>query len=270
MSKEKVVNIHGTDFSSSLWTKVGIGVGVLIVIFLINPFVIIPAGHKGVILNFGAVSDNVLAEGLHFKIPIVQSIIEIDVRVKKNQTKADAASKDLQNVHSLIALNYHLRAAKVNELYKSVGLLYEDNIIDPAIQEVVKAVTAKFTAAELITLREQVSLEIKNSLEKRLTKYNMEIDDFSIKSFEFSETFTRAIESKQEAEQLALKAERDLERIRIEAEQQIATARAEAETLRLKNIAVTPLMIQLNAIEKWDGKLPQFMGTGPVPFLNIK
>ena len=108
-------------------------------------------------------------------------------------------------------------------------------------------------------------------METRLEKYNIIIDDFSIKDFQFSATFAKAIESKQEAEQLALKAERDLQRIKIEAEQQIATAKAEAETLRLKNISVSPLMIQLNAIDKWDGKLPQYMlGGNSLPFINIK
>ena len=151
-----------------------------------------------------------------------------------------------------------------------MGIDYEDKVIDPAVQKIVKSITAKYTAAELITLREEVSIGIKNGLDARLQKYFIIIDDFSIKDFEFSQTFARAIESKQEAEQLALKAERDLQRIKIEAEQQIATARAEAETLRLKNVSVSPLMIQLNAIDKWDGKLPQYMiGNGTLPFINI-
>lgn len=259
------------DLSRNIYGKIALGVGLFFILIFINPCVIIDAGHRGVVLNFGAVSDKVLTEGLHYRIPIVQSVEIMDVRVKKSETKCEAASKDLQTISSLIAVNYHLREDKVNDLFKSVGTNYESTIIDPAVQEVVKGVTAKYTATELISLREQVSISIKDSLENRLAKYNIIIDDFSIKDFQFSSTFVKAIESKQEAEQLALKAERDLQRIKIEAEQKIAAAKAEAETLRLKNINVSPLMIQLNAIDKWDGKLPQYMLSGNgVPFINIK
>jgi regulator of protease activity HflC (stomatin/prohibitin superfamily) len=260
-----------TISKGSIFVKIGFVIGLLILVLVINPCVIVSPGHKGIVLNLGAVSDKVLSEGVHFRMPLVQSVIEVDVRVLKNETKADAASKDLQNISTIIALNYHLNPETVNDLYKTVGLNFESIIIDPAIQEVLKGVTAKYTAAELITLREQVSLNIKAGLETRLSKYNIIVDDFSIKDFQFSATFAKAIESKQEAEQLALKAERDLQRIKIEAEQQIATAKAEAETLRLKNNSVSPLMIQLNAIEKWDGKLPQYMlGNNSLPFINIK
>ncbi len=256
--------------SSLLW-KIGLGITAFFILLSLNPCVVIPAGHRGVVLNFGAVSDKVLSEGIHFRMPIVQTVEEIDVRVKKNETKCEAASKDLQTISSIVAVNYHLREDKVNELYKNVGLNYESTIIDPAVQEVMKGVTAKYSATELITMREQVSISVKENLENRLSKYFILIDDFSIKDFQFSTTFTKVIEEKQEAEQRALKAERDLQRIKLEAEQKIATARAEAETLRLKNASVSPLMIQLNAIEKWDGKLPQYMLSGnTIPFLNIK
>lgn len=251
--------------------KIGLGMGLLFIVFILNPCVIVSPGHKGIVLNLGAVSDKVMDEGVHFRMPLVQSIIEVDVRVLKQETKAEAASKDLQNISTIIALNYHLKPDAVNDLYKTVGLKYESIIIDPAIQEVLKSVTAKYTAAELITLREQVSTHMKTGIEARVSKYNLIVDDFSIKDFQFSATFAKAIESKQEAEQLALKAERDLQRIKIEAEQQIATARAEAETLRMKNVSVSPLMIQLNAIDKWDGKLPQYMlGSNSLPFINVK
>lgn len=255
-------------FSERLFSLI-LFLSLVFILLFLNPCVQIDAGHRGVILNLGAVSETILEEGLHFRIPFVQSIKSIDVRILKKETKAQAASKDLQNISTLIALNYHLNPQRVNELYKNVGLDYEDKVIDPAVQEIVKSITAKYTAAELITLREDVSMGIKSGLDTRLQKYYLVIDDFSIKDFEFSQTFAKAIEAKQEAEQLALKAERDLQRVKIEAEQQIATARAEAERLRLKNISVSPLMIQLNAIDKWDGKLPQYMMGNTVPFINL-
>ena len=276
MAKEKVVHINGSFWNKLLGSgnKWMVFVLILVLVFaiqILNPFTKISAGHRGVILNFGAVSDRVLTEGLHFRIPIVQSIVEIDVRVKKNETKTNASSKDLQTITTHIALNFHLDPAKVNILYRDVGESYEVNIIDPAVKEVVKAATAKYTADEVITKREIVSNTIKEALSKRLAKYNILIDDFSIKDFSFSKAFADAIEAKQEAEQLAQKAERDLKRVETEAKQKIEQAKAEAEALRLKNQSVTPLMIQLKAIEKWDGKLPTYMAPGSaLPFIKLK
>ena len=247
-----------------------------IVVKLLNPFVIVGAGERGVVLNFGAVQKSVLGEGLHFRIPIVQKIVMVDVRIQKSQTDAESVSKDLQDTKSTIAVNYHASPDKVNNIYQNIGTSFKDRIIDPAVQEVVKAITARYTAVELITQRERVRNEIKELLKQRLASYDIIVDDFSIVNFRFSQQFEAAIESKQTAEQLALKAQRDLDRIKIEAEQKIASAKAEAESLRLQKENVTPQLIQLRkieasikAIEKWDGHMPK-VTTGAVPFLDLK
>ncbi len=249
---------------------------VLLLVFVMNPFVIVGAGERGVVLNFGAVQREVLAEGIHFRIPIMQKVVKIDVKVHKSETGAEAASKDLQEIRSTIAVNYHILAEKANWVYQHLGIEFKQRIIDPAVQEVVKAITAKYNAVELITQREKVRDEIKALLKSRLLSYNIVVDDFSIVNFKFTQQFEQAIESKQTAEQLALKAQRDLERIKIEAEQKIATARAEAESLKLQKENVTPQLIRLRqieasikAIEKWDGHLPK-INSGAVPFIDVK
>ncbi len=248
----------------------------LIFFLLINPFVIVGAGERGVVLNFGAVQDNVLGEGLHFRIPFMQKVLKVDVRIHKSQTDADSVSKDLQDTKSTIAVNYHASPDKVNKIYQSIGNEYKERIIDPAVQEVVKAITARYTAVELITQREKVRGEIKELLKQRLSAYDIIVDDFSIVNFRFSQQFEQAIESKQTAEQLALKAQRDLERIKIEAEQKIASAKAEAEALRLQKENVTPQPIRLRqieasikAIDKWDGRMPKIT-SGAMPFIDLK
>lgn len=247
-----------------------------IVVRLLNPFVIVGAGERGVVLNFGAVQKSVLGEGLHFRIPIVQKIVMVDVRIQKSQTDAESVSKDLQDTKSTIAVNYHASPDKVNNIYQNIGTSFKERIIDPAVQEVVKAITARYTAVELITQREKVRNEIKDLLKQRLSSYDIIVDDFSIVNFRFSQQFEAAIEAKQTAEQLALKAQRDLDRIKIEAEQKVASAKAEAESLRLQKENVTPQLIQLRkieasikAIEKWDGHMPK-VTTGAVPFLDLK
>lgn len=248
----------------------------LIVALLFNPFVIIGAGERGVVLNFGAVQETVLDEGLHLRVPIMQKIVRMDVKVQKAQTGAESVSRDLQEAHSTIAVNYHVSPSKANWVYQNLGKDYKERIIDPTVQEVVKAITARYTAVELITQREKVRHEIKSLLKERLIAYNIIIDDFSIVNFSFSKQFTQAIEAKQAAEQLALKAQRDLERVKIEAEQKITQARAEAEALKLQKENVTPELVKLRqieaalkAIEKWNGQLPRVTASA-VPFIDVK
>ena len=257
------------------WVIRGIGLLVAIAIFMIvQPFVLIPAGHRGVVLNWGAVSDNVMGEGLNFKIPVMQSIKEVEVRTIKLERPAISYSKDLQTVEAAIALTYHLEASKVNKLYQEVGGDYQGRIIDPAVQESVKAVTAKFTAPELVDQRAKVKEDIKVSLAERLLSYDIIVEDVSITNFEFSSVYEQAIEAKQVAQQQALKAENELVRIKVEAEQTIATAKAQAESIRIQAQAINSQggadYVALQAIAKWDGRLPvQMIPGGAVPFLNL-
>ena len=252
-------------------------IGILIIILLFfRPFVQIGAGERGVVLNFGAVQDVVLDEGLHFRVPIMQSVIPMDVKVQKSESEAAAASSDLQDVSSKVALNYHIIPDKANVVYQSIGVSFKERIIDPAVHEVVKAVTAKYTAEELITKRPAVSDAMKTALTERLLMHNIAVDAFSIVGFSFSKIFMEAIESKQTAEQLALKAKRDLERIKIEADQKITAAKAEAESLRLQRANISTDLIELRkieanlkAIEKWNGIMPQVTGAGAVPFIGV-
>jgi len=258
-----------------LKTLVIIGAVAVFLLFL-RPWVQVGAGERGIVMNFGAVQKIVLAEGLHFRIPVMQEIVLMDVKVQKALTDAEASSADLQDVSSRVALNYHVVPDKANIVYQTIGIQFKERIIDPAILEVVKAVTAKYTAEELITKRPAVSEAIRASLMERLAAYNIAVDAFSIINFSFSKSFIEAIEAKQAAEQLALKAKRDLDRIRIEAEQKITAARAEAESLRLQRANISPDLIELRkieanmkAIEKWNGILPQVTGGGAVPLIGL-
>jgi len=249
---------------------------ILIILLFFRPFVQIGAGERGVVMNFGAVQDTVLDEGLHLRVPIMQSIVAVDVKVQKSESEAAAASSDLQDVSSKVALNYHIMPDKANIVYQTIGIAFKERIIDPAVHEVVKAVTAKYTAEELITKRPAVSDAMKTALTERLLMHNIAVDAFSIVGFSFSKIFMEAIESKQTAEQLALKARRDLDRIKIEAEQKITAAKAEAESLRLQRANISADLIELRkieanlkAIEKWNGILPQVTGSGAVPFIGV-
>ncbi|MBI4654365.1 MAG: prohibitin family protein [Nitrospirae bacterium] len=257
--------------------RVSLIIGAILVFFLfLNPWVQIGAGERGVVLNFGAVQKDVFGEGLHFRIPIMQKVARMDVKVQKSLTSAAASSSDLQEVSSEVALNYHIIPDKANIVYQSIGIHFKERIIDPAVQEVVKAVTAKYTAEELITKRPAVSEAMRANLAERLMAHNIAVDAFSIIGFSFSKIFMEAIESKQTAEQLALKSKRDLDRIKIEAEQKVTAARAEAESLRLQRANISADLIELRkieanlkAIDKWNGILPQVTGGGAIPFIGV-
>ena len=245
-------------------------IGIFILMFAFGAFGTIGAGERGVLLQFGAVQDKVFDEGLYFKIPFIQTVVKMDVKIQKDEVPASASSKDLQVVTSKIALNYHLDPSAVNKVWQDVGTNYNTRIIAPSIQEGVKAVTARFTAEELITKREEVKEQIKSNLAIRLLEHAIIVDEFNIIDFEFSPSFNEAIESKVRAEQLKLKADRDLERIKIEKEQMIAAAQGKAEAIRIEAQALmqNPKVVELRWIEKWDGKVPTYWGEAS-PFIGI-
>ena len=251
-------------------------VGLILILFLLKPWAQVDAGQRGVVLNFGAVQDIVLDEGIHFRIPIMQEIKTVDVRIQKVVTDAASSSSDLQDVDMSVALNYNIIPDKANVVVQTINSDYKSTIIDPAIQEVMKAVSARYTAEELITKRPAVSSEMREALKLRLLESNITVTGFSIINFSFSQTFTDAIEAKQTAEQNALKAKRDLDRIKVEAEQTIAAATAEAEALRLQKMNISPDLIELRkieaelkAIDKWNGVLPGVTGSGAIPFIGV-
>lgn len=245
-------------------------IAVIVIIFVFGSFGTVGAGERGVLLQFGAVKDKVFEEGLYFKIPLVQKVVKMDVKIQKDEVEASASSKDLQIVTSKIALNYHLAPDSVNNIWQDVGKDYNSRIIAPAIQEAVKATTAKFTAEELITKREEVKEQIKTNLTERLLVHKIIVDEFNIIDFYFSDAFNSAIEAKVTAEQLKLKAERDLERIKIEKEQKISEAQGKAEAIRIEAQALmaNPRVVNLRWIEKWNGETPKYWGEAS-PFIGI-
>ena len=245
-------------------------IGLFALIVILGAFGTVGAGERGVLLQFGAVKDKVFDEGLYVKIPFIQRVVKMDVRIQKDEVPASASSKDLQIVTSKIALNYHLAPESVNKIWQEVGKNYNARIIAPAIQESVKAETAKFTAEELITKRETVKEQIKLNLAERLLENFIIVDEFNIIDFDFSATFNEAIEAKVKAEQLKLKADRDLERIRIEAEQRVVEAEGKAQAIKIEAQALreNAQIVELRWIEKWDGQVPQYWGEAS-PFIGL-
>jgi regulator of protease activity HflC (stomatin/prohibitin superfamily) len=247
---------------------------VLLVVCIVNAIAIIQPGTVGVVVRLGKAQDNALDEGMHFIVPFISRVQEINVKIQKAEVKTAAASKDLQMVNAAIVVNYRVDTAKAVTLYREIGLNYLPTVIEPAIHEAFKADTAKYTAEELITERSKVSQGIQESIRERLLMLGVIITAVNITDFDFSSEFNKAIEAKVTEAQRVEKAKKELERIKFEADQKIETTRgesesimlkskAEAEALNLKKQYATMELIWLSAVEKWDGKLPTHLFAAP-------
>lgn len=248
------------------------GIFLLVLAIIFRPFAIVNAGERGVLMQFGKVQNQVLDEGIHPILPVVTSVKRLSVRVHKNSFQADAASKDLQKITTELAINWHIDPTKANKIFQQVGDEEQivNGIITPAVSEVLKAATAKKTAEEIITIRTKLKEEIDNNLRNRLAAYSLIVDDVSLVNFAFSPEFSRAIESKQIAEQEAKQAEFIAKKATQEAQAEINRAKGQAEAQRLQRQTLTPDLLQKQAIEKWDGHFPTVMGgNGTLPLINI-
>jgi len=279
---------EGPKININVGAAKGIGIGIIALIVIgavtFASVQIVDAGHRGVLLHWNAVDVTIppLDEGLHFVVPFQDSVVNMEVRTLLFVKSTSSASKDLQTVSTEITVNYHPAPTSVNTLYKEVGLDYQNRIIAPTVEEVVKQITANYNAEELITKRPQVKSDIENEISSRLLTFNILTDVISITDFQFSALFSSAIESKVEAEQKAFKAENDLKRIEVEAKQRaaqsegiaranVAEAQGEAEAIRIINeaLAQNPHYLEWLKTQAWDGKLPLVVGEGGTPFIQI-
>lgn len=254
---------------------VKIAVGVVVFVFALvagcNSYEVVPSGHRGVIVHAGKVEDQVLGEGLTFKLPFYTTIQFMRVRIQQALTETTAASKDMQKVHAKLSLNYHIAPDRVKEVFQNIGSpeLIEDILINRAVSEVLKAATATFSAEEILVKRIELKHQIDRALEERLAQFGLVVDAVNLADFNFEPDFNKAVEDKQIAEQKTKKAVYDAQRATQEALAAIETAKGQAESQRLLKQSITKDLIEKLAIEKWDGHLPQTMlGSGTLPFIN--
>lgn len=238
---------------------------ILAVIFVVaNCFTIVQAGHTGVVLTLGKVSEGVLQEGFHVKAPFVQEVVQIDNRITKLEVNTEAFSKDLQTVSTTLAINYRVDSSKSYSLYKNIGRNYESVLITPAVNEVLKAITAQYTAEESVTNRAIISDGLISGLNEKLNGDGLYVTDVNILNFDFSDAFITAIEEKQVAQQQLLKAETEKQTAITNAEAEAETirikAQAEAEANKIVSESLNEYVIENKKIEKWNGQLPQVQG----------
>src|ERR687885_1750306 len=256
---------------------------IVIVIIMSESVVIVQAGHRGVVLYVGAVENRVLGEGLHFIIPFAEQVIQLEVRTLKFQADASAASNDLQEVATVIALNYHIDPSKANTIYQQLGADYTSRIIAPTIQESVKASVAKFNAEQLVTNRETAKATIAQAISNTLSARNIVVETVFITDFKFSQAFASQIEQKVVAFQKYLTEQNNLRAVQVVANQTVVqaqaqarsnVARAEGESQAIKVITdqlrQDPQYLQWQSINRWNGQMPYSLGSSSAfPFFQL-
>ncbi len=254
----------------------------LIIIFIIvwSTFVIIPAGHRGVVLLWGSVEKRIMGEGLNFKVPIAENVIKVDVKVQPHPFKEiDASSKEYQMVKMTGMMNFHIDPAYVNDLYQKVGLDFADKVIDPAFNDFVKEVVPTYPIGEILPKREEIRKRAMTKLGDNLSRYHIIVDDIYFANIRFSPEYEGAIEAKQVAQQQVETQKQVLAQREIEAQQKVATAKGEAESILVVaqgqakandalSRSISPILVQYKGVEKWNGILPQVSG-GAVPFIDL-
>jgi prohibitin 2 len=255
---------------------------IVIIVILAESIVIVEAGHRGVVLYLGAVENRVLGEGVHFIAPFVEQVVPMEVRTQKFQAEASAASNDLQEVQTVIALNYRIDPTEANKIYQVLGVNYADRVISPTIQESVKASVAKFNAEELITKRETAKSVIANAIRSTLAANDIQTQNVFITDFKFSDAFATQIEQKVVAFQKYLTELNNLRSVSVVANQSVAqaegqaratAARATGESQAIKIITSqlkeSPEYLQWQAISRWNGQMPYALGSSGFPFFQL-
>lgn len=237
-----------------------------VIIVALNCFTIVEAGHTGVVVTLGKVNEGVLQEGMHAKLPFVQDVVKIDNRIVKLNVSTEAFSKDLQSVSTELAVNYRVDRDKSFSIYKNIGANYEAVLLEPAVNEVLKAITARYTAEESVTNRAMISEGLIDGLNEKLNSIGLYVTDVNIINFDFSDAFINAIEEKQIAQQQLLKAETDKQTAITNAQASAETVRikaqAEAEANKTISESLTAIMLEYSKIEKWNGRPAHGHGQG--------
>ena len=252
----------------------------LILIIGWGTFVLIPAGHRGVVLLWGSVENRIMGEGLNFKTPMAETVIKVDVKVQPHPFKEiDASSKEYQMVKMTGMMNFHIDPTYVNDLYQKVGLDFADKVIDPAFNDFVKEVVPTYPIGEILPKREEIRKRAMTKLGDNLSRYHIIVDDIYFASIRFSTGYEGAIEAKQVAQQQVETQKQVLAQREIEAQQKVATAKGEAESILVVaqgqakandvlSRSISPILVQYKGVEKWNGILPQVSG-GAVPFIDL-
>lgn len=265
----------------------GIVLAALIVFFSL--FVSVDSGHVGVVTVFGRVEPEPLYNGLHLILPW-KDVRQMSIQIQKHESKYDAVSIDIQAVHTVMAINYAIQSEYAPEIFRSIGMNYQGAIIDPAASEVLKANTAVHPANDILQQRPKIKADVQSGLTTWLAKYHILVKEVSIKDIHFEKDFEHAVEEKQIAQQIAQKKKYEVEQATQDALSKVATAKGEGDSAKAKAegdaaalriraaaeaeynqkvaMSLTPVLIQQQYLQRWNGVLPMYsLGDGKTGLL---
>lgn len=245
----------------------------LIIVFIVicNPIAIVGVGERGVKVTLGKVSPVSYTEGIHFITPFISHIRNMNVKTQKNYVETDVYTKDIQQARISYVLNYNLQPENAHKMFREVGMYYFDTIVNPVVEGTIKDVIGKWNAQDLVANREKASQEILVKLQNHLAPKYINVTDFQMTAIAYSGVFEKAIENKVTAEQEALRAKNKTVQIEEEAKQKLISAEAEAKSMSIRANALTKnkALVEYEAVQKWDGKMPEYMLGNSMPFINI-
>lgn len=261
-------------FSPLTYLAAGIIAFIIAICVLSGAFYKVDEGSRGIILRSGQIS-SIATPGLGMKLPFFDKVVQVNTRTQKITAKTIGQSRDNQIVNMAIVVNYHYDADKLGTIYSKYGFDLGDKVITPRVEEIAKAVIASFSASTMISERKDVKSMVDVALRKELSKYDVVVESVMITSFAFNDSYQEAIEATQIAEQGVLKATQELEIAKKTAQRDIEIARGNAEAARITAESLRTQggeeYVRLEAVKKWDGRLPTYMSPGaPTPFVNIK
>ena len=247
---------------------------VLFILFLIvfQPMTIVGVGERGVKVTLGQTSPVALEEGVHFVMPFISTVKKMNVKTVKANIATMAQSKDIQQARIVYVVNYNLQPENAPKMWRTVGRDYVSVVVMPTVEGIVKDTIGKWNAQDIVANREKVASEVLFKLNEKLGPKYINVSDFQITEIQYSQAFEQAIESKVTAEQEALKAKNKTVQVQEEARQKIIASEAEAKSMAIRAQALTQNknLVEYEAVQKWDGKLPQYMMGNSVPFVHLK
>lgn len=259
------------------WTvniPVFIGYGIVALILLFGTFFTVSEGQKALITTFGKASNTIYSAGIHLKLPLIQHVKRFDVKTIRADYKTQTYTKDIQTATIVVSYSYNLIANDIVETYKEYGNDWQERILYPNLEQAVKAEVGTWNADTMVANRDKVAEDILKSLQERMIAHNypVAITNFQMINIDYSNQFEQAIEKKVIAEQAALEEANRTKQVEQTSKQKVVAAKAEAESMRIRAnaLAQNPKLVSYEAVQKWDGKLPQFMMGNSTPILDLR
>ena len=236
-------------------------------------FETVDTGRRGVQIRFGEVDEKLgsLPEGLYFYNPFTSTIIELDIRVKRFEGQSNTYTRDVQQADIKFVVNYRLEAPKAHSIFKEVGYDWWERLGPQAVEGILKQIVGTYEAVDLIAHRQKATAEIQKAIADSLKAQYIIVERFEMVNIQYHKAYEKSVEDKVVAIQRAIEEQNRTKQVQEQAKQQVINAQAQAESMRIRANALqqNAKLVEYEAVQKWDGKLPQYVLGGAIPFISL-